>query len=381
MGDAVGDAGLLHRGNRITAADDGGSLHSGDGLGDRVRAGREGVDLEDAHRTIPDDGLRVGNCRGVRGDRRRSDVDAHPVSNGRVAYLEHFVRRARLELRRDDMVGRQQQRDAARLRVRFDRLGLIELVVFDQRSTDRDAARLEERVGHRAADDQAVHLAEHVLDDVDLVRDFRAAEYRDERPLRLLQRLPEVLQLFFHQQPRRRLLEAVRDAFHRRVRAMRGAKGVVHVARGERRQRLCECGVVLFFLRMKAQVLEQDDVALHRARLLADAVGREGDRLPEQLGQAIRDRPQAHVRVDLALGSSQVAREHDRRALSERVLDGGQRRLDARVVADDAVLQRDVEVHADENALALEIQIFDREFRHRITADLKVCTTSVTRQT
>ena len=93
------------------------------------------------------------------------------------------------------------------LRVGLDRLRLVELVVLDQRLADRHAARLEEGVGHRAADDQAIDLAEHVLDDVDLVGDLRAADDRDERPLRLLERVPEVLELLLHQQPGRRLLE------------------------------------------------------------------------------------------------------------------------------------------------------------------------------
>ena len=59
-----------------------------------------------------------------------------------------------------------------------------------------------------------------------------------------------------------------------------------------------------------------------------------------------------------------MAGEDDGRALIERVPDRRQRRLDARVVADSTVLERDVEVHAYEDALALEIEILDRQFGH-----------------
>ena len=42
----------------------------------------------------------------------------------------------------------------------------------------------------------------------------------------------------------------------------------------------------------------------------------------------------------------------------------GERFANARVVGDDAVLERDVEVHADKNALAAEIEIIDGELVH-----------------
>src|SRR5215472_9454052 len=60
-----------------------------------------------------------------------------------------------------------------------------------------------------------------------------------------------------------------------------------------------------------------------------------------------------------------MAREYYRRsALVECVLDRWKRRSDAGVVADQTVFQRDVEVHADEHALAREVEILNREFWH-----------------
>ena len=137
---------------------------------------------------------------------------------------------------------------------------------------------------------------------------------------------PRYCEFLFHQQSRRGLREVVRDSLDRRMRPVRRAERVVHVSRRERRERLRKHRVVLLFFRMETQVLEQDDIACRVARRIADAVGRKGDGLSEQRRQPIRDRPEAHLGVDLALRPSQVAREDDRRAVVERVADGRQRR-------------------------------------------------------
>ncbi len=248
----------------------------------------------------------------------------------------------------------------------------VELVVLDERLADGDAARLEEGVGHRAADDQAVHFAEHVLDDVDLVRHLRAADDRDERPLRRLERVAQIFQLLLHQQARRRRVQVVRDPFHRRVRPVRRAERVVHVHVGERRELLRERRVVFLFFGMKAQVLEEYDRGALRVRGVnglvrgvADAVFGERHRPAEQLREPGGHRTQAHVGIRLAFRPPQVAREDHRAAAFEHVLNRRQRSADAGVVADHAVLQRDVEVDADEDPLALEVEIPDRELQPR----------------
>ena len=55
----------------------------------------------------------------------------------------------------------------------------FDLVFFDQRLAGGLALGLEERVGHRAADQQLVDDLQQVLNHFDLVGDFRAAENRD----------------------------------------------------------------------------------------------------------------------------------------------------------------------------------------------------------
>ena len=81
-----------------------------------------------------------------------------------------------------------------------------------------------------------------------------------------LERLAQILDLGRHQEPGRRLVDVMDDAFGGGVRAVRRSERVVDVHVGQRRQRAGERRVVLFFLRVEPQVLEQDDAAACRPR-------------------------------------------------------------------------------------------------------------------
>ena len=256
------------------------------------------------------------------------------------------------------MVNRQLEPQRALPRLPNHVLRRLEQIRLHERSPDRHALRLEEGVGHRAADEQRVHLRHEVLNHFQLVRHLGAAEDRDERTVRPLEYLPEILDFRGHEQPRGRLFDLVHDPFGRGMRAVRRSKGVVHVHIGEIGQLPGEAGIVLLFLRVEPEVLQEDDLVAAARPLdggrgsLADRVLSELDRLPEKLREPRRNRPQRVLRIRFALRPSEVRREDHRRAALERVPDGRQRRPDARVVADGAVLDRDVEVHADEHALA-----------------------------
>ena len=70
---------------------------------------------------------------------------------------------------------------------------------------------------------------------------------------------------------------------------MRGPERVVHVDVAEVGELLGKPGIVLLFLRMKAQVLEQQHFAglgQHRFDRRADAIGGHGDWLTQELRQA-----------------------------------------------------------------------------------------------
>ena len=195
--------GLGHGGNRIAAADDRDPVHLGHGLRDLDRAARERVDLEDAHRAVPRDGLRPRDDPAVGRDRLRPDVEPHAVADRRIADVERLGRDARLELRCDDVIDRQLEAQVPRPGLLLDLPRRVEQILLDERLPDRQPARLEERVRHRAADEQRVHPRHEVLDDLELVRHFRAAQHGDERPIRLLQDPAEILDFGRHQQARR----------------------------------------------------------------------------------------------------------------------------------------------------------------------------------
>ena len=57
----------------------------------------------------------------------------------------------------------------------------VQQVLLDERLADRFAQGLEERVGHRPADQQRVDAGDQVLDDLEFVRHLGTAQDRDER--------------------------------------------------------------------------------------------------------------------------------------------------------------------------------------------------------
>ena len=150
---------------------------------------------------------------------------------------------------------------------------------------------------------------------------------------------------------------------------MRRAECVVHVAVGQRGQRLRELRIVLFLLRVKAQVLEQDDapggnLLNQPLNLRPRAIVHEGDGAPEQVRQVAGHGPEAELGVDRSFGPSQMTGQNDGGAMIEREPYRRQRGANARVVADDAVFERHVEVDPDEEPLALKIEIANRQLGH-----------------
>ena len=72
-------------------------------------------------------------------------------------------------------------------------------------------------------------------------------------------RLAEITKLLFHQQTRARLGKEPHDRINRCMRAMRGPKRVVHVHVGNRGELLGKALVVLLFLGVEAEILEEHD--------------------------------------------------------------------------------------------------------------------------
>jgi hypothetical protein len=245
--------------------------------------------------------------------------------------------------------------------------GELELVLLDEALARRDALRAEEGVRHRPADAHRVGLGEQVLEDLDLVGDLRAADEGDEGPRGVAERLAEVLDLLLDQEPGRLLLHEPRHAGGRRVGAVGGAERVVHPDVGDRGELLRERLVVLLLLRVEAEVLEEQDLTvlevLHELlHPVADAVVGEDDVLLQQLGQALRRGLEGELLpiLGLPLRAPQVRGQDHLRLVVDGVADRRERSPDPRVVGHPPLLvEGDVEVDADEDALAREVEGVD----------------------
>ncbi len=150
---------------------------------------------------------------------------------------------------------------------------------------------------------------------------------------------------------------------------MRDGEGVVDVDVAELGECRHEFRRVFLFARMEAGVLEQRDFArLHRSdgflRLRPDAVESEGDGTAEDLRELGRHRRQ-RLRGIAPFGPAEVRKQNGLAALADDVAHGGQRGDEARIVADPAVLDRHVEIHAHEHALTGQVRLIERtEVRH-----------------
>ncbi len=115
----------------------------------------------------------------------------------------------------------------------------------------------------------------------------------------------------------------MRDAFSRCVRAMCASERVVDVDIAKRAQPPRKASVVRFFLGMKADVFQQQDVTWvqtkhQRFGLSADAIGSESHILAQEFSQVKGQRLQSVLGVGLTLRTPQVRSQHHTRATLHR---------------------------------------------------------------
>ena len=251
-------------------------------------------------------------------------------------------------------------------------LGEIQLVIFDEGFADGLAFGLEKRVGHSTTDEHGVGDFHEIFDDFDFVADFGAAKNGDERTRGIRYRFAEIGQLFFHEQAGGGLLDEARDADNGGMRAMRGAEGIANEnAVAESGKLFGKSLVVFFFLGMEANVFQNENFAVAQGFALAfgaraDAIERKRHRATEKLFQLFRGWPHGIFQIRAAFGAAEMRGEHDASAFLNSEANCRQRFADASVVRDDAVFERNVEVHADEDALAAKVEIVDGELVHSL---------------
>src|SRR6267142_4314059 len=372
MGDFVREAGVMNGCDGVAASNDGssaGACGSSDAFGNLERTFRESGHLEYAHGAVPDDGFCGGNFLTIGFDGFGTDIQAHPaVGCGRDG--NGLRRGISLEFRADDVIDRKQQCEFLLLRFGTQAPREVQLVVLDERLADGLAVGFEEGVSHAAADEHNVGNFHQVFDDFDLVADFGAAENRDEGTRGIGHGFAEVGQLFFHEQPRSGLPDKARNADNVSMLTVSGAEGVANEnAVTERRELLRESFVIFFFVGMEADVFQYEHFPVAQGLALAfgartDTIQGKGDRLAEQLFQFLGGGPQRIFWIRAAFGPAEMRSKHEPGALFNGESQCRKSFADASVVGDDAVFQGNVEIHADENAFAAEVEVVDGELGH-----------------
>jgi hypothetical protein len=222
----------------------------------------------------------------------------------------------------------------------------------------------EKGVGHGASDQEAVDFGEEVGQDGEFVADFCAAEDGDVGVVGVVEDFLEGFDFGFEEETGGGG-EVAGDEGDAGVGAVAGAEGVVDEDFGEGGEGFGEGGLALGLFGMEAEVLQQEDVAGLEVLgegldLGADAVGGADDFPAGEFGEALTDGTHAKTFDDLTLGTAEVGHEDDAGVLLVKVANGGKGGFDPGVGADPAFLiQGDVEVHPDEDAPFLNLEIFE----------------------
>ena len=220
----------------------------------------------------------------------------------------------------------------------------------------------EEGEQHPSTDEDPVDPRQQVRDDAELVADLRTAEDDRVGALGVLGETVEHIQLGGDQEARGRR-KSLGELVDTRLLAVHDPEAVGDQRVAELRkfagERLALSVVLRGFARVEAQVLDHRDLAVLESRdgfggRRADGVGSEGDRLAEQFREPLRDRLEGVLRVGSAVGAPEVRAHDDARARFEKRIQGRQRGTNATIVRYDAVLQGDVQITTDDDALALE---------------------------
>lgn len=344
----------------------------------------EGFHLEDTRRTVPEDGLGLGNGLLVQLDTLVANIQAHVAVGNALLVGGIACLGVGGELIRRDVVDRQDNLDVVLLGLLDDVADGLAASLVEQTVTDLDVLQgLLEGEGHATGDDQAVDLGQQVVDQLDLVGDLGTTKDGQERARGALKSLGEVLELLLHEEARGLLGQVNTD--HRAVGTVGSSERIiwnkslassssrpntnpiltdVDVTQGS--QALAELGnlllvgldllallvlVATFLLGVETQVLKQNDLTARGLvdgllHLLANTVLSEDDALAEQLLQLRDNRLQAVLGVLLAIGTAKVGHEDDGLGtLLDGIFDGGQSTNDTLGVGDLLLLiERDVEV-------------------------------------
>lgn len=230
MGDLVFNLVLSSHGSSVTTADDhnGAGLSSLNGGVEGVLGGLgEGLELEDARRTVPEDSLGLGDGLLVELDTLGANIQTHEAVGNTRGISGGANGGIGGELISGDVVNGK------------DNLNVVLLSLLDDLANDLAAGLVKETVadldilksllegeGHTTGDDEAVHLGQQVVNELDLIRHLSATEDGKEGACGILKGLGEVLKLLLHEETGSLLREI--HANHGAVGAVGGTEGIIY---------------------------------------------------------------------------------------------------------------------------------------------------------
>ena len=203
-----------------------------------------------------------------------------------------------------------------------------------------------------------------MIENADLGGNLGTADDSDERTLRISENAGQRVDLLLEQEASdgRQVSGGAHDGT---LGAVGGAEGIENEDVTIGSELLGDLGIVLLLTLVETDVLENEDLARldggnGLGGLLAIRVGNKSNVKARELGEFLGDGLEGELGLEAgALGTAEVAHEDDASVVLNEVVDGGQGSLDAGGVANDAILDRHVEVNADENALAVDIDVAD----------------------
>ncbi len=341
--------------------------------GQPVRAGRERprpvavrLELEDAHRAVPEDRAGVGEPGGEQLRAVRTDVQPHPPGGDRVRGHD-VVGGVGAERVGGHHVDREHHLDAqlgGPLQVSAHG---VELVGLQQAGAHLVALGGQEGVRHAAADQDPVGLGEQVVDHAELVRHLRPAEHDGVRPLRLDGQPAEHVDLGQHQ-PTCGVRQPLRDVVDAGLLAVHHPEAVADEDVGERGQLVGEgppLGSSLLVSpalkrRFSSTTTSPSASAATAARAAAPTVSEaKPTGWPRTSPRRADTGRREYFSSGTPFGRPRWATTTTRAPASRQPADGRRRRADPPVVRDGrrggGVVEWDVEVAADEHAPAAQV--------------------------
>src|SRR3989344_1544607 len=145
---------------------------------------------------------------------------------------------------------------------------------------------------------------------------------------------------------------------------MRRPKSVIHIEGSEAGKFFQELRIVRLFLRMKAQIFEKENIScIQIVHLLhdiyPDAISRQRNVLTQQFGKPLCHRSQRKFRIPLSLWATKMGSENDFCTILEEMSNRPQGLDNTRVIGNLPILDGDIEIHTDENALVCDVHILD----------------------